>query len=106
MKRSVRAARRRWSSKTRPWAGPWLSLCAALSLVVLAYIGTSAPVQAGACAADPLAARIASVLPTPEEERWLKVPWRMDLTRARAEAQRSGKPLFLWIMEGHPLSCV
>src|SRR6185503_5558631 len=46
-----------------------------------------------------LAAKIASVLPTPQEERWLQVPWRMDLVQARAEAQRSGKPLFLWIME-------
>src|SRR5262245_47672824 len=54
---------------------------------------------------DRLAARIASVLPTAAEERWLQVPWRTDLTRARLEAQRSGKPLFLWIMEGHPLGC-
>jgi hypothetical protein len=55
---------------------------------------------------ETLAARIASVLPTAEEERWLQVPWRTDLLRARAEAQRAGKPLFLWIMEGHPLGCV
>jgi hypothetical protein len=55
---------------------------------------------------ETLAARIAIVLPTPEEERWLQVPWRLDLVQARAEAQRSGKPLFLWINEGHPLGCV
>lgn len=56
--------------------------------------------------AETLAARIATVLPTPAEERWLQVPWRLDLVQARAEAQRSGKPLFLWINEGHPLGCV
>src|SRR5262245_12328884 len=55
--------------------------------------------------AGSLAERIASVLPTPQEESWLQVPWRIDLTQARAEAQRTGKPLFLWIMEGHPLGC-
>ena len=57
-------------------------------------------------ATETLAARIATVLPTPQEERWLQVPWRMDLVQARAEAQRSGRPLFLWINEGHPLGCV
>ena len=64
--------------------------------------------QGGTRAATPeeLAAKIATVLPTPEEERWLQVPWRLDLVQARAEAQRSGKPLFLWISEGHPLGCV
>ena len=57
-------------------------------------------------ATETLAARIATVLLTPEEERWLQVPWRLDLVQATAEAQRSGKPLFLWINEGHPLGCV
>ena len=49
--------------------------------------------------------RLAAVLPKPEEERWLQVPWRTDVTRARAEAQRTGKPLFFWIMDGSPLGC-
>jgi hypothetical protein len=49
--------------------------------------------------------RMAAVLPTPGEEAWLQIPWRLDLNQARADAQRSGKPLFLWIMNGHPMGC-
>jgi len=52
-----------------------------------------------------LETKVASVLPTPQEERWLQVPWRANLMRARSESQQSGKPLFLWIMDGHPLGC-
>jgi hypothetical protein len=50
--------------------------------------------------------KIASVLPKLEEERWLQIPWRTDVTQARREAQRTGKPLFFWVMQGHPLGCV
>jgi hypothetical protein len=50
--------------------------------------------------------KIASVLPKPEEERWLQIPWRTDVAQARREAQRTGKPLFFWVMQGHPLGCV
>jgi hypothetical protein len=48
---------------------------------------------------------IAAVLPRTSEERWLQVPWRTDFAAARAEANRAGKPLFLWMMDGHPLGC-
>jgi hypothetical protein len=50
--------------------------------------------------------KIASVAPTAAEDRYLAIPWRQNLMRARDEAQRDGKPLFLWIMNGHPLGCV
>lgn len=49
--------------------------------------------------------KIQAVLPTPAEERWLQIPWRTHLEQARAEAQREQKPLFLWIMNGHPFGC-
>lgn len=55
------------------------------------------------CQDQDLEARLASVLPSPEEERWLAVPWEPNLTAARAEAQRQSKPGFLWIMDGHVL---
>ncbi len=48
---------------------------------------------------------IAAVMPRPSEERWLQVPWRTDFAAARVEANRAGKPLFLWMMDGHPLGC-
>jgi hypothetical protein len=39
-------------------------------------------------------------------EPWRTIPWRVDLLAAREEAIRSGRPLFLWAMNGHPLGCV
>jgi hypothetical protein len=49
--------------------------------------------------------KISPLLPKPDEERWLKIPWRSDFAAARAEADREGKPLFLWLMDGNPLGC-
>jgi len=46
-----------------------------------------------------------AVLPKPEEDRWLKIPWHMNLKEARSEAQKQGKPLLLWVMDGHVLAC-
>lgn len=52
-----------------------------------------------------LDARIAEILPTPAEEKWLSILWRTDLSVARQNAQGEGKPMFLWIMNGHPMGC-
>ena len=49
--------------------------------------------------------KISPLLPKPEEERWLQIPWRSDFAAARAEANREGKPLFPWMMDGNPLGC-
>ena len=49
--------------------------------------------------------KVASVLPTKDEDRWLQIPWRANIMEARAEAERAGKPMFLWIMDGNPLAC-
>jgi hypothetical protein len=49
--------------------------------------------------------KVASVLPSKDEDKWLSIPWRMNLMSARKEAQESGKPMFLWIMNGHPMGC-
>lgn len=52
-----------------------------------------------------LSARIDSVLPTAEEERFLAIPWRTNLIAARREAQVQRRPIFLWMMVGNPLGC-
>jgi hypothetical protein len=49
--------------------------------------------------------KIASVAPQPDEDKWLTIPWRTNLMLARKESAKSGKPLFLWIMNGSPLGC-
>ena len=53
-------------------------------------------------AADPLA-RLAEILPQPEELAWRAVPWRAEFRTALLEAGESGKPVLLWAMNGHPL---
>jgi hypothetical protein len=53
----------------------------------------------------PLDAKIASIMPTKEEDKWFSIPWRTNLMRARKESQETGKPMFWWIMNGHPLGC-
>ena len=63
------------------------------------------PLIAFALSSIGLDAKIASILPTKEEEKWLSIPWRTNLMRARAESQQSGKPMFWWIMNGHPMGC-
>lgn len=49
--------------------------------------------------------KIAEILPTKEDEKWLSIPWRTDLGQARIDAQKEGKPIFMWIMNGHPMGC-
>lgn len=60
---------------------------------------------AAAPPASVLERNMAAVLPKPEEERWLQIPWRTHVMQARDEAQKQGKPLFLWVMNGNPLGC-
>lgn len=50
-------------------------------------------------------ALIKPILPTTEEQKWLTVPWRLNLMQARKESAESGKPIFLWMMNGHPMGC-
>lgn len=48
---------------------------------------------------------VAPLLPSAAENRWLEIPWRSDLLRARREANAEGKPIFMWLMDGNPLGC-
>jgi len=51
------------------------------------------------------AALHAAVAPGGENERWKEVPWESDLWTAKQRAAREGKPLLMWVMDGHPLGC-
>ena len=48
---------------------------------------------------------IGCVKPCAAEDRYLEVPWFTNLMKARVESQLQGKPIFMWIMNGHPLGC-
>jgi hypothetical protein len=47
----------------------------------------------------------AAVAPRGQGERWTAIPWQTDLEAARRQAAQDGKPLLMWIMDGHPLGC-
>lgn len=48
----------------------------------------------------------ALIKPQANEEKFMQIPWRISLWDARKEAAAEGKPILLWEMDGHPLSCV
>ena len=56
----------------------------------------------GASADDTLKQRVEEMLPSAEEDRFFEIDWRMDLVKARQEANEVGKPMFMWMMNGHP----
>ena len=40
------------------------------------------------------------------KEKWREINWRFDLLKARDEAAKANKPIFIWAMNGDPLGCV
>jgi hypothetical protein len=46
-----------------------------------------------------------AIRPRPEELAWRRIPWRTSLQAGLADAYSGGKPLLLWLMNGHPLGC-
>jgi len=46
------------------------------------------------------------ILPSESETGWQAIDWKTDLWEAREEAAKTGKPIYLWEMDGHPLGCV
>ena len=53
----------------------------------------------------PLDRWAAVIKPSPGEDAFDRIPWRINLWEARREAARLGKPILLWEMDGHPLGC-
>ncbi len=45
------------------------------------------------------------IKPAPEESRWREIPWQTDIRDACRLAAETGKPIFLWAMNGNPLGC-
>jgi hypothetical protein len=86
----------------RPATGP--TVLAALAL--LAGATSAAPADPRLKPTEENFARyFAFLLPRPEEEKWLQIPWMTDLWEARKKAAAEGKPLLLWEMDGSPMAC-
>ncbi len=45
------------------------------------------------------------IRPSADEAAWQAIPWRTNLLDALRDAQEADKPILLWAMNGHPLSC-
>lgn len=48
---------------------------------------------------------IGQIRPGPDEVRWREIPWQTDIRDACRIATETGKPIFLWAMNGNPLGC-
>ena len=62
--------------------------------------------RAGAIDAGTFGETMAFLRPKAEEMRWASIPWQTDLWEARRLAAETGKPIFMWAMNGNPLGCV
>jgi len=45
------------------------------------------------------------LVPHGEETAWLEVPWIPELAEGVRVAGERGRPILLWVMNGHPLGC-
>ncbi len=59
----------------------------------------------GSTKTDELDKKLAEIVPSGRSEAYRNIPWQTDLIAARDLAKKTGKPLFLWVMDGHPLGC-
>lgn len=39
------------------------------------------------------------------EAAWQSIPWQIDLIKAQHLSVEQSKPIFIWSMDGHPLTC-
>ena len=49
--------------------------------------------------------RLMNEVNTPANKPWRQIPWKISLLDAQNEAAKTGKPIFIWAMDGHPLGC-
>jgi hypothetical protein len=45
------------------------------------------------------------LVPTQEEAAFEALPWRNTFAQGLQDADAAGRPLLLWVMNGHPLGC-
>lgn len=48
---------------------------------------------------------IYDALQPPKVEPWKSIPWHISIVEAARQAEKEGKPLFLWQADGWPLGC-
>ncbi len=84
---------------------PRTSLSALLAFFPLAW-GCVADAPSGfSLTEDNYASVRGQVLPKQSELAWMQISWQPSFHEGVAEAQAQGKPVLLWVMNGHPLGC-
>jgi hypothetical protein len=48
---------------------------------------------------------IYAALQPPKVEPWKSIPWHISIVEAAQQAEREGKPIFMWQADGWPLGC-
>jgi hypothetical protein len=48
---------------------------------------------------------IYDALQPPKVEPWKSIPWHISIVEAARQAEKEGKPLFMWQADGWPLGC-
>ncbi len=48
---------------------------------------------------------IFAALQPPRVEPWKSIPWHVSIVEAARQAEKEGKPVFLWQADGWPLGC-
>jgi len=87
-----------------------LSRFTTAALVVAMLSGGAAAQRPGSLAdVEPREADLAAwrehLEPSGRELRWESIPWLPTLGEGLVQADREGRPLLLWTMNGHPLGC-
>ncbi len=77
----------------------------AFTAVLLLAMGTVSPAQSVPDLTATEFRELHETLLPRHPEKWQIVPWKIALLEARALAAKSGKPLFMWSMNGNPLGC-
>ncbi|MEC7725506.1 MAG: hypothetical protein VYD05_08335 [Planctomycetota bacterium] len=78
-------------------------LAALLSLVTPCALPQGEP--ATALTRADLPAWRAHLAPRPAEVAWRQIPWHQSMGAGLREAADLGRPMLLWLMNGHPLGC-
>ena len=48
---------------------------------------------------------IFDVVQPPRVEPWKSIPWHISIVEAARQAEKEGKPVFMWQADGWPLGC-
>lgn len=87
----------------RSWMGRIRICCSAALLLGLGGLPGFCQ-EPGQTAADAVQQCTDQLCAIPDQP-WRTIPWQVDLLEAQRMAIELQKPIFVWAMDGHPLTC-